>query len=208
VRVLSHRFRRLFQEALRKAFQQGKIRFVGEIEALKKTAAFARYLAPLDQREWVVYAKPPFAGPQQALEYLGRYTHRVAISNERLLAVPNGEVTFQWKDYRHKHKQKSRVMTLAVDEFIRRFLMHTLPAGFQRIRHFGFLSNRHRKEKLELCRELLTSPAAELLPEPVPCRVLLDILTTPPPGALPEMQNRPHDTGRLASSLPLAPTTA
>ena len=186
VRVLSRLFRRLFLEALQKAFQKEELRFVGDIEALKETAAFASYLAPLAQREWVVYAKPPFGGPRQALEYLGRYTHRVAISNERLLAVDNGEVTFQWKDYRHKHKQKSRVMTLAVDEFIRRFLMHTLPAGFQRIRHFGFLSNRHRKEKLGLCRKLLSSPVAELLPEPIPCRVLPGILTIRPPARCPK----------------------
>ena len=104
VRVLSRLFRRLFLAALDQAFRDGKLHFCAEIEALSETLSFARYLAPLRQREWVVYAKPPFGGPQQALEYLGRYTHRVAISNERLLAVDNGEVTFQWKDYRHKDK--------------------------------------------------------------------------------------------------------
>ena len=164
VRVLSRLFRRLFLAALDQAFRDGKLRFCAEIEALSETLSFARYLAPLRQREWVVYAKPPFGGPQQALEYLGRYTHRVAISNERLLAVDNGEVTFQWKDYRHKDKHKSRVMTLPAEEFIRRFLLHALPAGFQRIRHFGLLANRHREQRLALCRQLLTGPAATCCP--------------------------------------------
>jgi hypothetical protein len=181
VRVLSRLFRRLFLAALDQVFQNGKLRFYGEIESLGDPAAFARYLAPLRQREWVVYAKPPFGGPQQALEYLGRYTHRVAISNERLLAVQSGKVTFQWKDYRHKNKQKSRVMTLAAEEFIRRFLLHTLPPGFQRIRHFGLLANRHREQRLTLCRQLLTHPAAELLPPPVRCHQLSQALASRPP---------------------------
>jgi hypothetical protein len=164
VRVLSRLFRRLFLEALGPAFADGKLQFFGELETLKEASAFAHYLDPLRQAEWVVYAKPPFGGPQQAVEYLGRYTHRVAISNERLLAVKNGEVTFQWKDYRTPHKQKSRSMTLDSGEFIRRFLGHTLPDRFQRIRHYGFLANRHRADKLELCRKLLIPPTMELLP--------------------------------------------
>jgi hypothetical protein len=181
VRVLSRLFRRLFLAALDKAFRNGELRFYGEIKSLRDPVAFARYLAPLRQREWVVYAKPPFGGPQQALEYLGRYTHRVAISNERLLAVRNGEVTFQWKDYRSKDRHNSRVMTLAAEEFIRRFLLHTLPAGFQRIRHFGLLANRHREQRLALCRQLLTAPAAELLPAPALCRQLSQALANQPP---------------------------
>jgi len=185
VRVLSSLFRGLFTEALQRAFDDGTLRFFGEIESLADSAAFAQYLAPLRERDWVVYAKPPFGGPQQALEYLGRYTHRVAISNERLLAVDNGEVTFQWKDYRHKHKRNSRSMTLDVDEFLRRFLIHTLPSGFQRIRHYGLLANRHREEKLERCRELLSTPVAELLPEPASCRLLLAVLTIRPPVRCP-----------------------
>ncbi len=180
VRVLSRLFRRLFLEAVDEAFAEGKLQFHGELESLADRSAFAQYLAPLRGKEWVVYSKPPFGGPQQALEYLGRYTHRVAISNERLLAVRDGEVTFQWKDYRHKHKHNSRAMTLASDEFIRRFLIHTLPAGFQRIRHFGFLANRHRKEKLELCRKLLETPATELLPNAMQCLILLAALTPCP----------------------------
>ncbi len=181
VRVLSRLFRRLFLAALDKSFRDGKLRFHGELEPLRDPVAFARYLAPLRQQEWVVYAKPPFGGPQQALEYLGRYTHRVAISNQRLLAVRNGEVTFQWKDYRSKDRQNSRVMTLAAEEFIRRFLLHTLPPGFQRIRHFGLLANRHRERRLALCRQLLTHPVAELLPEPARCRQLSQALASRPP---------------------------
>jgi len=190
VQVLSSLFRRLFLEALKEAFGKGKLEFFGETEALADPSAFARYLAPLGKKKWVVYAKPPFGGSQQALDYLGRYTHRVAISNERLLAVNNGSVTFQWKDYRHKHKQNSRAMTLDADEFIRRFLVHTLPPGFRRIRHFGFLANRHRKEKLELCRKLLTNPAADLLPDNAQCLVLLQalLLTSRPPVRCPKCQ--------------------
>jgi hypothetical protein len=186
VRVLSRLFRRLFLSALEKAFRDGKLRFLGELESLREAAAFARYLAPLAQREWVVYAKPPFGGPQQALEYLGRYTHRVALSNERLLAVRNDQVTFQWKDYRRKDQQKSRVMTLPAEEFIRRFLLHTLPAGFQRIRHFGLLANRHRQQRLALCRQRLTNPAAELLPPPAACRQLSQALASRPPLRCPQ----------------------
>lgn len=185
VRVLSRLFRRLFLKALEEAFASGKLRLSGELDQLLEAAQFAGYLAPLRETEWVVYAKPPFGGPAQVLAYLGRYTHRVAISNERLLAVEDGKVTFQWKDYRHSGRQKSRVMTLGADEFIRRFLMHTLPAGFQRIRHFGFLANRFRREKLALCRKLLSDPVAELLPRPAQCRELGQALSSPPPAPCP-----------------------
>jgi hypothetical protein len=112
----------------------------------------------LKQTEWVVYAKAPFAGPRQVLDYVGRYTHRVAISNNRMLAIEDGHVRFQWKDYRHHDRQKS--MKLSGEEFIRRFLIHVLPDGFQRIRYYGFLSNRHREEKLTVCRLLLAMPPA------------------------------------------------
>ena len=186
VKVLSRLFRRLFLEALQDAFDAGKLQFPGEIESIKEPSAFSLYLTPLRDKEWVVYAKPPFGGSVQALEYLGRYTHRVAISNQRLLAVKDGEVTFQWKDYRHQHKQKSRQMTLNSGEFIRRFPIHTLPQGFQRIRHFGFLANRHRKEKLGLCRKLLAHPVTELLPGAAQCLLLLLTLTTPPPVHCPK----------------------
>jgi hypothetical protein len=127
----------------------------------------------------VVYAKPPFGGPQQVLEYLGRYTHRVAISNHRLLSLAGGQVTFQWKDYRCQDRQACSTLTLEADEFIRRFLIHTLPPGFQRIRHFGFLANCHRKPKLALCRQLLTVPILELLPPAADCGLLLQAICPP-----------------------------
>ncbi|HSM78008.1 MAG TPA: IS91 family transposase, partial [Bryobacteraceae bacterium] len=170
VKVLSRLFRRLFLKALREAFEAGLLEFSGDLAALRERPAFTRYLRPLEEMEWVVYAKPPFGGAQQALRYLGRYTHRVAISNQRLLSLTEREVRFQWKDYRHRHKQKSRVMILAVEEFMRRFLLHTLPSRFQRIRHFGFMANCHRQEKLALCRQFLAAPATELLPSPEACR--------------------------------------
>ncbi len=153
VRVLSRLFRRLFLEYLQGAFDQGQLQFFSSLERLRDPRAFSEYLAPLRQTEWVVYAKPPFGGPQQVLNYLGRYTHRVAISNNRLLDITDGRVTFHWKDYRHHDRQKT--MILAADEFIRRLLLHVLPDGFQRIRHYGFLGHRYRQARLALCRQLL-----------------------------------------------------
>jgi len=153
VRVLSRLFRRLFLELLEKAFEDGQLKFFSSLQELLDRKAFLRYLAPLRKKEWVVYAKKPFAGPQQVLDYVGRYTHRVAISNNRILNIDNGQVTFRYKDYRHGSQQKT--MTLSADEFIRRFLLHVLPDGFHRIRYYGFLGNRYRKEKLEQCRRLL-----------------------------------------------------
>jgi hypothetical protein len=177
VRVLSRLFRRLFLQALQAAFDQGKLQFFKELEPLRQAAAFTAYLQPLHQNEWVVYAKPPFGGPVHVLEYLGRYTHRVAISNQRLLAVDPETVTFQWKDYRAHGEPKSRRMTLAADEFIRRFLIHTLPARFQRIRHCGYLANRHRKPNLQLCRRLLSTSITELLPDAAQCLTVLAAVT-------------------------------
>ena len=156
VRVLSRLFRRLFLKSLQKAFESGKLNFFSSLEALRDLKAFLRYLAPVRKKEWVVYAKPPFAGPQQVLDYVGRYTHRVAISNDRILDIEDREVRFRWKDYRDHNRQKT--ITLTADEFIRRFLLHVLPDGFQRIRYFGFLGNRYRKQKLALCRQLLGMP--------------------------------------------------
>jgi hypothetical protein len=176
VRVLSSLFRRLFLEELEDAFYHGQLQFPGSIEPLQDAFAFAALLQSHENREWVVYAKPPFGGPQQAIEYLGRYTHRVAISNQRLLADKDGQVSFQWKDYKHENRQNSKVMTIDDDEFIRRFLIHTLPPGFQRIRYFGFLANCHRTPKLALCRELLIVPVTELLPQPADCRQLLEAI--------------------------------
>jgi hypothetical protein len=162
VRVLSRLFRRLLLEALAQAHAAGALHFFGDLEHLSTLEEFRRYLAPLGKKEWVVYAKPPFGGPRQVLEYLGRYTHRVAISNERLLALEQGQVSFRWKDYRHP--QRPQATTLSAGEFIRHFLLHALPRGFQRIRYFGFLANCHRAGKLELCRRLLTNPILDLLP--------------------------------------------
>jgi len=173
VRVLSRLFRRLFLEALQKAYAHGQLRFSGELDGLRDPQAFARYLAPLRDIDWVVYAKPPFGGPQHVLEYLGRYTHRVAISNPRLLQFHDGQVSFRWKDYRHPHR--SKVMTVSADEFIRRFLLHSLPPGFQRIRYYGFLANCHRAGKLDLCRKCLAAPCSDLLP-PAPDSLVLSAI--------------------------------
>ena len=153
VRVLSRMFRGLFLHYLEKAFTAGELRFFSAYHPLHEPAAFRRYLTPIHHTEWVVYAKRPFAGPAQVLDYVGRYTHRVAISNNRLLAMDEGKVRFRWKDYRDGDRQKT--MTLDGGEFIRRFLIHVLPDGFHRIRYFGFLGNCQRARKLALCRELL-----------------------------------------------------
>ena len=155
-RVLSRLFRRLFLQQLQQAFDNDELQFFNSLAALKDRVAFAKYLAPATHAEWVVYAKPPFGGPEQVLQYLGRYTHRVAISNNRLLDFTDGQVSFAWKDYRHDSRNK--VMRLDAHEFIRRFLLHVLPCGFQRIRHFGFLANCHRQARLDLCRQLLKAP--------------------------------------------------
>ena len=175
VKVLSRRFRRLFLTALEKAYAAGKFQFFGDLQPLRDPQAFANYLGPLRKREWVVYAKAPFGGPQHVLDYLGRYTHRVAISNRRLLALENGEVSLAWKDYRDAGQDK--VMTVSAEDFIRRFLQHALPPGFQRIRYYGFLANCHRARKLELCRQLLATPCAALLPSLGDCRLFLQALT-------------------------------
>lgn len=156
VRVLSRFFRRRFLELLLQAHQQGKLEFFSSLSELTERTAFERYLVPVRQKEWVVYAKAPFAGPEQVLDYVGRYTHRVAISNNRILDIEGGHVTFRWKDYRDGDTQKT--MTLQASEFIRRFLLHVLPPGLKRIRYYGFLGNRHRQAKLERCRELLKMP--------------------------------------------------
>jgi hypothetical protein len=175
VKVLSKRFRRLFLQALEKAYAAGKLRFCGDLAPLCDPAAFARYLAPLHDQKWVVYAKKPFGGPQHVLEYLARYTHRVAISNGRLRALENHQVSFEWKDY--SDDNQSKLMTLPAEEFIRRFLQHTVPPGFQRIRYYGFLANCHRSAKLALCRQLLATLTSLLLPQFADCRDFLAQLT-------------------------------
>jgi len=161
VRVLSRLFRRLFLEQLAAAHETGRLRFFGDHGPLTARHAFAAYLAPLRKVEWVVYAKRPFAGPEAVLAYLSRYTHRVAIANSRLIAFDDNGVTFRWKDYRAKGRERMKVMTLASGEFIRRFLIHVLPTGFHRIRHYGLFANGGRTENLARARELLRVPAPQ-----------------------------------------------
>lgn len=155
VRVLSRLFRRRFVEELEQAHRGGQLQFFGEYMPLAEATAFADWLAPLRKCEWVVYAKRPFAGPAAVLAYLSRYTHRVAIANSRLLALDERGVTFKWKDYRETGATRPKTMTLSADEFMRRFLLHVLPGGFHRIRHYGLIANSGRRENLERARELL-----------------------------------------------------
>ncbi len=175
VNVLARLFRRLFLQALARAYEQGKLNFHGASSYLAKPLAFDRLCASLRAREWWVYAKPPFGGPEQVLAYLGRYTHRVAISNHRLLSLKDGQVTFSWKDYARGQRQST--MTLTADEFIRRFLLHVLPRGFQRIRQFGLLANRRRREQLARCRQLLGSTAQATEPQPSNYKSLYETVT-------------------------------
>ena len=158
VRVLSRLFRRLLLEKLAAAHAAGELQFFGNHARLADAKAFAAYLAPLRESEWVVYCKRPFGGPEEVLRYLARYTHRVAISNRRLIACDAEGVTFKWKDYRIQGPERFKTMTLATHEFIRRFLMHVLPAGFHRIRYYGLLASGKRAENIARARELLAPP--------------------------------------------------
>ena len=153
LKVLSRVFRGKFVAALKQAFQNGRLSLHGNLALLAQPKTFAAWLRPLFRKDWVVYAKPPFGGPQYVLQYLGRYTHRVAISNHRLVSFTDGKVTFRWRDSAHNNEQK--FMTLPLDEFLRRFLLHVLPKGFVRIRNFGFLANRRRATLLPFCFQLL-----------------------------------------------------
>jgi hypothetical protein len=175
VKVLSRMFRGLFLHYLEKAFAAGDLHFFSAYRPLHEPAAFRRYLTPVHRTEWVVYAKRPFAGPAQVLDYVGRYTHRVAISNNRLLSMDDGKARFRWKDYRDGNRQKT--MTLDGGEFIRRFLIHVLPDGFHRIRYFGFLGNCQRSRKLALCRELLGMVPPAPADPPADFRDRFDALT-------------------------------
>ena len=154
VKILSMLFRRLFLEGLTKLYKAGKLFFFGNLSKLIDPDTFAAHLAPLRKTNWVVYAKPPFGGPKAVLAYLSRYTHRVAISNHRLVSADTDTVTFRWKDYRIKHGDRMKVMRLPTPEFIRRFLIHVLPSGFHRIRHTGFLANGIRRERITTIRHL------------------------------------------------------
>jgi hypothetical protein len=160
VRVLSRLFRRLFLDRLAAAHADGRLVFFGESAGLADRAAFTARLAPLRRAEWVVYAKRPFAGPESVLAYLARYTHRVAISSSRLVSMDDNAVTFRWKDYRQDGTARRKLMTLAPGEFIRRFLLHVLPAGFHRIRHYGLFANPARAANLAKARDLLQPPPA------------------------------------------------
>lgn len=182
VRVLSRLFRRRFLERLQAAFEAGQISCFGTLASLSGPVAFARRIAELRRVQWVVYAKRPFAGPEQVLAYLSRYTHRVAIANRRLIACEDGRVSFRWRDYRHRGKHK--VMSLAAAEFIRRFLLHTLPDGFHRIRHYGFLANAQRAAKLARCRALLDAPPQLVATAPTD-REPGPLATGPPPQLCP-----------------------
>jgi len=177
VRVLSRLFRRLFLQSLRTAFEAGQLQFFGDIADRADPQAFARLLTSASRQDWVVYAKPPLGGPEQVLAYLSRYTHRVAIANSRLVSMADDKVTFRWRDYRHG--RRPRQMTLEAGEFIRRFLLHTVPDGFHRIRHYGFLANGQRAARLAACRMMLAAqvpeaggraePMAKIAPAPRPC---------------------------------------
>jgi hypothetical protein len=169
--VLSEVFRGKFTDGLKCLFRRKKLAFHGSLQWLQESRSFARFLRQLHQHDWVVYIKKPFGGPEHVLHYLARYTHRVAISNHRLFGMEDGKVTFRWKDYAHRGKQ--RKMTLVAEEFIRRFLLHVLPKGFVRIRHYGWMANRCRRERAALCRALLgqeTLPSEMTPPNSAPSR--------------------------------------
>ena len=164
IKVLSRVFRGKFVAGLRAAYDAGTLHFHGSLLPLAEPRAFAAWLRTLFRHDWVVYAKRPFGGPQHALRYLGAYTHRVAISNHRLVSLTDGNVTFRWRDSAHGNKKK--LMTLPVDEFLRRFLLHLLPRGFVRIRNFGFLANSRRASLLPICFELLRRSTEQAAPAP------------------------------------------
>jgi putative transposase len=164
VKVLSRVFRGKFIAGLKRAFRKGELSFPGRLQHLADKHAFHAFLRPLFRHDWVVYAKRPFGGPEHVLQYLARYTHRVAISNHRIVNVADGHVTFRWKDYAHGGAQ--RTMTVRGEEFLRRFLLHVLPRGFVRIRFFGFLSNRQRAQLLPRCQQVLADSPPSPLPEP------------------------------------------
>jgi len=168
VRVLSRLFRRLFLEKLTALYRQGELNFYGKLSHLNKPRVFLQHLQPLRTQDWVVYAKRPFAGPSAVLAYLSRYTHRVAIANSRLRSISDNGIRFTWKDYREQGAKQQKVMTLCVDDFIQRFLLHVLPKGFHRIRHYGFFANAQRIQKISQARQLLETDAdkrEELTPD-------------------------------------------
>ena len=210
VRVLSRLFPRLFLQGLAALHAKGKLRFFGELEHLREADAFARYLAPFRRSEWVVYAKAPFGGPEAVLAYLSRYTHRVAISNSRLIAADASTVAFRYKDYRRKGANRQQIMRIATGEFIRRFLIHVLPRGFHRIRHYGLFANAARADNIARIRSLLgvepppaqpepdnaaadTSPGQRILRQPCPdCGGPMIVIETFDPGQFPRSRAPPE----------------
>jgi Putative transposase/Transposase zinc-binding domain len=188
VRVLSRVFRGKFIAGLKRLFRRRQLQFHGALRSLAEAKPFRRFLRSLFQSDWVVYAKKPFGGPEHVLQYLARYTHRVAISNHRLLSFADGQVTFRWKDYAHGSKQ--RKMTLTTDEFLRRFLLHVLPRGLMRIRHFGFLANRHRGEHIARCRLLLLNQNSLHTPVPVSAQPVVVRRLCPLCGGVMEIRER------------------
>ena len=211
VTVLSLLFRRLFLDKLLAAHQAGELQFFGNHAPLTDRQAFAAFLAPLRNRKWVLYCKRPFGGPKQVLRYLARYTHRVAISNQRLISCDDKGVTFKWKDYRRKGSERYQVMTLATDEFIRRFLIHVLPAGFHRIRYYGLLASPSRAANIARARKLLAPP---LLPIDAIKAASADASQPPPPkypcpccgGAMTIIERFKRGTTPRYRPSPLTPT--
>jgi len=203
VRVLARLYQRLFLERLEAAFTTGTLRFFGNLARLRDPAVFAAHLRSWRRLAWVVYAKRPFGGPEQVLAYLGRYTHRVAIANSRLVRLDQGRVSFRWKDYRHHDKPK--IMNLDADEFIRRFLLHVLPKGFRRIRHYGFLANGQRTAKLARVRALLATPPPPRVPPPADYRERYARLTGRSLETCPDCGGRLVEIGRLARTLAQPP---
>lgn len=180
VRVLSRLFRRLFLEGLARLHESGELQFFNDLASLSNANAFRSHLAPLRYTEWVIYAKRPFAGPSQMLAYLARYTHRVAIGNSRLVSIDDGKVAFRWKDYREQGRQQRKVLVLDASEFMRRFLLHVLPDGFHRIRHYGLVANGHRAEKLAVCRMLLDVTTDASAPDDTAGGNEADVVEPPP----------------------------
>jgi putative transposase len=199
VGVLSRLFRRLFLQDLQAAYDAGTLRLVGSLEALRDRPTWTRALDEARHTEWVVYAKRPFAGPQQVVDYVGRYTHRVAIANHRLLDIEGDHVRFAYKDYRADSAHAQKTLTLAAEEFIRRFLLHVLPAGFHRIRYYGFLGARHRRHKLARCRTLLGSPA------PLGASLERAPADGPPPGTATPTDYRDRVEALTGTSLRVCP---
>ena len=202
VKVLAKLFRRLFLERLAGAFAEGALRFFGDLAPLAAADAFAAHCGTLRRIDWVVYAKRPFGGPEQVLAYLGRYTHRVAIANSRLIGMADGKVSFRWKDYRQEGRRK--VMTLEAGEFMRRFLLHVLPPGFHRIRHFGFLANGHRAARLALCRRLLAHAGSNQGDDPDPI-VEANAAALPSPSVVPDVCPSCGSLALIRSTLARAP---